>query len=114
MGRRSLPCLKRFLVYLSRFARGASTRWALLVVRILRQERKSLINMTSLQKLTSLVVCGYLSWASPASADVVVDWNSIASQTIFTAVPPRPGPTAILDLAMVHAAMHDAVQAIEK
>ena len=47
-------------------------------------------------------------------ADVVVDWNAIASQTIFTAVPPRPGPSGILDFAMVHAAMHDAIQAFDK
>jgi hypothetical protein len=70
--------------------------------------------MTSLQKFVPLVVWGCLGWATPAGADVVADWNLIANQTIFGAVPPRPGPTAILDFAVVHAAMHDAVQAIEK
>jgi hypothetical protein len=51
----------------------------------------------------------------PARADnVVVDWNAIATQAIFSAVPPRPGPSAVLDLAILQAAVHDAIQAIEK
>ena len=48
--------------------------------------------------------------SSIARADVVTDWNAIASQT---AIPVRPGPSAILDMAIVHAAMHDAIQAFE-
>src|SRR5262245_15620032 len=51
--------------------------------------------------------------ARPASADVVTDWNMIAGQTIGGAVPARPGPSGELDLAMVHAAIHDAIQAFE-
>ena len=47
---------------------------------------------------------------SAAHADVVTDWNAIASQT---AIPVRPGPSAVLDMAIVHAAMHDAIQAFE-
>jgi hypothetical protein len=58
----------------------------------------------------SLIVCMCLSWAGVASADVVTDWNKIASDT---AVPVRPGPSAMLDLAIVHAAMHDAIQAFQ-
>ncbi|HKE56287.1 MAG TPA: vanadium-dependent haloperoxidase [Pyrinomonadaceae bacterium] len=52
--------------------------------------------------------------AAPASvaADTVTDWNAIAVQATVTAA--RPGQTGILDLAMVHVAIHDAVQAIEK
>ena len=46
------------------------------------------------------------------SADTVTDWNAIAVQATVTAA--RPGQTGILDLAMVHVAIHDAVQAIEK
>src|SRR4051794_33122233 len=57
-----------------------------------------------------LYVLECLIWATPARADVVTDWNSITMQT---AVPARPGPTSILDLAMVHAAMHDAIQAYD-
>jgi hypothetical protein len=52
---------------------------------------------------------------SPVSADAVTDWNAIAAQAALTAaVPPRPGPSAILDLATVHAAVYDAVEAIDK
>lgn len=63
-----------------------------------------------LLRLTSLIVWMSLSWVGLARADVVSDWNAIASQT---AIPVRPGPSAILDLAMVHAAMHDAIQAFQ-
>jgi hypothetical protein len=45
-------------------------------------------------------------------ADAVADWNAIAVQA--TAIPPaRPGPSGVLDIAMVQAAVYDAVQAIE-
>src|SRR5215475_791761 len=65
---------------------------------------------TRLATLTCLIVCICLSWAKPLCADVVSDWNAIAAQTT---IPVRPGPSAILDLAMVHAAMHDAIQAYQ-
>ena len=71
-------------------------------------QRKS--TMKRLFGLTSLIVCVCLSWAGLACADVVSDWNAIASQT---AIPVRPGPSAILDMAMVHVAMHDAIQAFQ-
>jgi len=49
-----------------------------------------------------------------ASADAVLDWNLIAVQTIVAAAAPRPGPTVpFLDLAIVQAAVYDAVQAID-
>ena len=47
-----------------------------------------------------------------ASADAVADWNAIAVQATVTAA--RPGPSGVLDIAMVQAAVYDAVQAIEK
>jgi hypothetical protein len=70
----------------------------------------------SLRRFAGLIVCVCLSWASPARADVVVDWNAIAAQTISAVplIPPRPGPSVILDFAMIHAAMHDAIQATDK
>ena len=54
--------------------------------------------------------------AAPASvlADAVSDWNAIAVQTISAATPARPAPVAVLDMAMVHAAVYDAVQAIDR
>ena len=52
--------------------------------------------------------------AAPASvsADAVTDWNAIAVQATVTGM--RPGQTGMLDVAMVQAAVYDAVQAIEK
>jgi hypothetical protein len=47
-------------------------------------------------------VCG------PADANVVTEWNALAMGCIT-----RTGPATGLDLAVVHAAVHDAVQAIE-
>jgi hypothetical protein len=71
--------------------------------------------MTRLRKLTGLVVCGYLGWAAPAAADAVTVWNDYTVQSILTAGPAsRPGGSPTLDLAMVHAAIHDAVQAFER
>ena len=72
--------------------------------------------MRKLGALAGLVVCACLG-AGPALADAVTDWNAITAQVIVTAAaagtPPRPGPTSFLDFTMVHAAVHDAVQAIE-
>ena len=45
-------------------------------------------------------------------ADAVLDWNAIAAQTILAGG--RPGPSSILDFAVVHAAIHDAVQAYDQ
>jgi hypothetical protein len=55
-------------------------------------------------------------WGS-ANADVITDWNVITlvcvqGQTPPVAIPPnRAGPIGNLDVALVHAAVHDAVQA---
>ena len=71
-------------------------------------------NTTILPRLIPLVLACFALLPSPALADVVTDWNTIALQTAFvSAVPPRPGPSAILDLAMVQAAVHDAIQAFQ-
>ncbi|HET7294419.1 MAG TPA: vanadium-dependent haloperoxidase [Vicinamibacteria bacterium] len=69
--------------------------------------------MTRLPRLAALaIVCG-LSWPSTAQANVVTYWNEVANQAVAAAVVGRPGPPGLLDLALVHAAMHDAVQAID-
>ena len=44
-------------------------------------------------------------------ADAVTDWNAIAVPAVAGRT--CPGPIGIVDLALVHAAVHDAVQAIE-
>src|SRR4051794_30527149 len=53
-----------------------------------------------------------LAGATTARADAVLDWNAIAAQTIFAAG--RPGASAAIDLAVVQAAVHDAIQAYDK
>ena len=47
-----------------------------------------------------------------ADADIVIDWNTQTEQSVR--VGGRRGPSGAFDFAMVHAAMHDAVQAIEQ
>jgi hypothetical protein len=56
------------------------------------------------------LVC-VLTSAAPAAADVVIDWNAMTVGYVNAGG--RPAPASILDLAMVHIAMHDAVQAYQ-
>ncbi len=68
----------------------------------------------SARPLARLAVAGltYLlaaSWIAPAGANVVTEWNALAMGCIV-----RGGPATALDVALVQAAVHDAVQAIEK
>ncbi len=50
-----------------------------------------------------------------AHADAVTDWNAITAQAYATSLTAgRPGTVGVIDFAMVHAAVHDAVQAIDK
>lgn len=59
----------------------------------------------------ALLTVGSLNLARPAAADVVTDWSL---RTVgFVTAANRPGPSGIIDLAMVHIAMHDAVQAYQ-
>lgn len=55
-----------------------------------------------------------LGMFTQAKADAVADWNAIAVQAVLTAGTARPGPSGALDVAVMHAAIYDAVQAIEK
>jgi len=73
--------------------------------------------------LTFAALAILLTVPASASADAVADWNAIAVQATTTAcpaptcvpaIPARPGATGVLDVAMVQAAVYDAVQAIEK
>lgn len=65
-------------------------------------------------RVTALLMAfAALSWSHIARSDAVLDWNAIAVNTISTASPPRPGPVGFLDLAIVQAAVYDAVQAID-
>jgi hypothetical protein len=61
--------------------------------------------------MLTLATAGALS--APAAADPISQLNAIASETIFAGGRPT-GAAPLLDFAMVHAAIHDAVQAYEK
>lgn len=61
-----------------------------------------------------LLMCGLLCSAGPAAADVVVDWNLIATQAVSSAGASRQGPAGLIDMAIVQLAVHDAMQAFQK
>jgi hypothetical protein len=61
--------------------------------------------------LSGMVMCGALGFSALAQADAVTDWNAITMDAVTSA---RPGPQGMLDVALVHIAVHDAIQAIEK
>jgi hypothetical protein len=54
-----------------------------------------------------------LSTPKQANADAVTDWNATAIQTIGAASPARAAPVSFMDMAMVHLAVFDAVNAID-
>lgn len=62
--------------------------------------------------LMSVAVVTTLATPTSARADVVTDWNAMTVGYVNTAA--RPAPAWILDLAMVHIAMHDAIQAFQQ
>ncbi len=64
-----------------------------------------------LRKLAGLVLCGFLSWTGQVYADAVTEWNDTANVAVAAG---RPGPSGVLDLALVQAAVHDAVQALDR
>jgi hypothetical protein len=66
--------------------------------------------MRKLRGVAGLGAAVCLSWAAPAGANAVTDWHALAVQCISSN---RPGPPGLLDLALVQAAVHDAVQAID-
>jgi hypothetical protein len=62
--------------------------------------------------IASLIVCGCLiARAERAVANAVTDWNEISVPRVFQGRP--GGAIGFVDLALVQAAVHDAVQAIE-
>jgi hypothetical protein len=61
---------------------------------------------------TSTILVGALLGGTPAIADVVTDWN--AKTISYVNAASRPAPAWILDVAMVHLAIHDAVQAYQQ
>ena len=67
---------------------------------------------------TAAIIMGTtLALSTPAAADVVADWNVCSPPIIATGrstVQFGAGPSTQLDLAVVHLAMHDAVQAYDQ
>jgi hypothetical protein len=61
--------------------------------------------------LSGMVMYGALGLPALAQADAVTDWNAITMDAVTIA---RPGPQGMLDVALVHIAVHDAIQSIEK
>jgi hypothetical protein len=69
--------------------------------------------MTGARRLIGVLACFSLGAAVPARADVVTDWSAITISTIGAGAA-VPGPGRLIEFAMVHIAMHDAVQAIQQ
>ena len=71
--------------------------------------------MTGKRRLSGIFLTLSLAAWAPVHADAVTDWNAITVGCVQGPTTPanRPGPAGLLDIALVHAAMHDAVQAIE-
>src|SRR5688572_1857438 len=69
--------------------------------------------MTGARRLIGVLACFSLGAAVPARADVVTDWSAITISTIGAGAA-VPGPGRVIEFAMVHIAMHDAVQAIQQ
>jgi hypothetical protein len=67
--------------------------------------------MTTRNNLTAILACVLLSQATPVRADAVTYWNDVAVTAVTVG---RPGGQGFVDMALVHAAMHDAVQAIQR
>lgn len=65
----------------------------------------------SVARVVAMLVCALAGWASDARADAVTYWNEIAVRAVTIG---RPSPVGFLDLALVQAAVHDAVQAFER
>jgi hypothetical protein len=64
-----------------------------------------------MKRLAGLMLCASWIWTAPAMADAVTEWNEIAAASVAAG---RPGPIGQVDLGLVAAAGHDAVQAIER
>ena len=61
--------------------------------------------------LIGFLVCFSLGWTASARADAVTYWNDV---TLHAVTEERPGGPGFLDVALVQAAVHDAVQAIQR
>jgi hypothetical protein len=78
-----------------------------------------MIHFKKIRILPVLIALAFVALAASGvvRADAVTDWNAIAS-TAITAPPPtgagQPPPVSVLHFAMVHGAVYDAVNAIDR
>src|SRR5688500_17028437 len=63
-------------------------------------------------QMLGMLALASLLLATPANANAVTDWNTIANQVVVVNGA-RPGAAAIVDVAYVHVAIYDAVNAID-
>jgi hypothetical protein len=68
--------------------------------------------MRKSKALWVLVVGGFLSWAAPARADVVTEWNELAFRLSLIAGAPAQNAGRVA--AIVHAAVFDALNGIDR
>jgi hypothetical protein len=61
--------------------------------------------------VTAFMICVCVAWAVSARADAVTYWNEVTLEAVTVG---RPGGPGFLDVALVQAAVHDAVQAIQR
>ena len=70
--------------------------------------------MTNMRRLSGIVLTLSLGWWGPVHADAVTEWNAVTVSCVQGPVNAnRSGPAGLLDIALVQAAVHDAVQAIQ-
>jgi hypothetical protein len=76
---------------------------------------KSLTQFTTSPILSLHLALALVAFAPPpaAEADAVTDWNVIASNAIVVTAA-QPPPVSVLHFAMVHGAVYDAVNAIDR
>jgi hypothetical protein len=72
-----------------------------------------IVRKTPLAAAITLVLCALALMPANAKADVVSDWNKIADTAVVTNAR-RPAGAALVDMAYVHAAIYDAVNAIDR
>src|SRR5262245_47414870 len=67
--------------------------------------------MKTLKFTARAVVLSALTWSGTAIADAVTDWNEIAVGAVSVG---RPGGIGLVDMGLIQAAAHDAVQSYER
>src|SRR5687768_9977522 len=66
--------------------------------------------------ISTMILGAVMTWVSPVAAqDVIGYWNERALAAVSQAAPAGRGatPATVIDVAMVHLAMHDAVQSYD-